>query len=324
MELLVFVGLVLVGAVIVGVIQGLAKNQKVSNFRNNISADYSVEDLFVSPNDLSFMGFNFNEETFFVGTELAQFNYDFDRIASVEVLENNSTINQTNRGSQILGAAIGGAAFGVAGAMVGGLTGSSRSNNRLKSLSINIIVDDPGAPIHKVSFFKSIEAKGSNPEAILATQARTELDRYHALLLNAMRIAERNAKRDKSDQPASAGEDTLGTLERLASLRDTNAITAEEYDELKTNTMKKAGAPSQSIGAHNPSPQLFTVILEDLGQKKIQVLQRMTELLPGMSLENAVATAKKLPAELQSGLTESQASRLQDSLAQLGARTSRT
>ena len=86
--------------------------------------------------DFSYISIDFGEEKITLGKAANdsirhddyESSYKFAQIAQVELISNEAVITSTNRGSQLLGAAVGGVAFGGLGAVVGGLSGSSRSS----------------------------------------------------------------------------------------------------------------------------------------------------------------------------------------------------
>ncbi|WP_417467436.1 ribosomal protein L7/L12 [Maricaulis sp.] len=322
MEFIWIIVAIFIVAIILGVASASGKITKLQEFKKSLTEKHPMDDVYVSSFDMTYLGFNFDLGTIYVGSEFAQYEYGFGRIATVEIAKNNSAMVQTNRGSQLLGAAVGGVMFGGAGALVGGLTGSSRSNDRLKSLSIKIIVDDPGAPNHSILFFESPEPKGSDPSGIIVTQSSKDIERFHALLLNAMRKATEQSTSAAPSSPENA-TDKLANLERLAALRDAGSISETEFKSLKTELLAKLDLTDEVATTASNDASTYTVYLDDAGSKKIMLLQRLVEIIPELTLEKAVARIKSLPTPLQSGVSESQASRIQDSLAALGARTRR-
>ena len=85
---------------------------------------------------------------------------DYSEIISVEMMVDKTsiqkTIQKTNRGSQLVGAAVGGAVFGKMGAAVGGLSGSKRSETRgsekVTKRSLVIFTSDMEMPSAEIQF----------------------------------------------------------------------------------------------------------------------------------------------------------------------------
>ena len=220
-----------VGAVWYGI--EMAKIQK--SISERLASDWPDAEFFVSSNDHSFIGVDFTAQTVILGKGDHETSYDFKRIAKVELVENGATLTQTNRGSQLLGAAVGGLALGGVGAIVGGLSGSSRSSDRIKHLFIRIVVDDTANPLHQVTFLDCrASKKGWDSNGFLAKSAIETANRFHALLINSMRRASEAAPQvERSEAPPNPTD----ALERLWALHTAGAISRDEYDRQKASVI---------------------------------------------------------------------------------------
>jgi hypothetical protein len=154
---------------------------------------YKTQQSYLSNDDLSFVGLNFDDRRIVIGSSGREGVYNFAQISGVEMVENNTTISQTNRGSQALGAAVGGLAFGGLGALVGGLSASSRSRGRLSGIVLKVIVDDNVHPVYSICFLRYFGKKGLDRNGVIAKQALSTAERFHAHVTNAMRRASRAA-----------------------------------------------------------------------------------------------------------------------------------
>lgn len=76
----------------------------------------------------------------------------FSEIISSELIIDSSTITSTSRGSQVAGGVIGGLALGGVGAIVGGLSGKTRSVENAKYMDIKLTLNSLSAPICKINF----------------------------------------------------------------------------------------------------------------------------------------------------------------------------
>lgn len=90
--------------------------------------------------------------------------FRFDELVAVEVVRDGMTIEKTNRGSQAMGAAVGGALLGPAGFLLGGLTGSKRHEGSIARLVLKITVNDLQRPIIDMVFLDK-KAKMKMPPA---------------------------------------------------------------------------------------------------------------------------------------------------------------
>lgn len=76
----------------------------------------------------------------------------FSDILSSEVIIDSHTVTSTSRGSQLTSAAAGGALFGNTGAVIGGLSGKTKSTEQVKNMDIKLTVNDLENPVCKINF----------------------------------------------------------------------------------------------------------------------------------------------------------------------------
>lgn len=90
----------------------------------------------------------------------------FKDIIEVKVTSNSTTVTSTSRGSQLGGAVVGGVLAGGAGAVIGGLSGKTKSIESIQKLSLEIVVNDISNPIVEIPFFKMkfAELKAGTPK----------------------------------------------------------------------------------------------------------------------------------------------------------------
>ena len=99
-------------------------------------------------------------------------------ILSSEVFEDGVTITKTARGSQIGGALIGGLALGGVGAIIGGLSGKTKSSDKVKRIDLRITVNRTNNPIHDINFMNVESKKGG----IIYNAAMEQARHWHGLL----------------------------------------------------------------------------------------------------------------------------------------------
>ena len=154
----------------------------------------------------NFIGFRFADDTVIYGTRKWDKILPASVVKAVEVRKDGATLTRTNRGSQLAGAALGGLALGGVGAIIGGLSGSSTSTERLKKLSLAFLIGDREKAVHEVPF-GIWPGKGIASTSFLATQAVIDMDRIraHALALSGARSADLEGP----DGETPAGEEYL-------------------------------------------------------------------------------------------------------------------
>lgn len=105
--------------------------------------------------------------------------YNFAELLAVEVIRDDSSVMKVNRGSQLTGAAVGGLLLGPAGMLLGGLSGSKRSEQKVRRLSLKIYSSNIVEPVAEV-FFLDNPAPGldvASAETIIQ-----DLDKWYARL----------------------------------------------------------------------------------------------------------------------------------------------
>jgi len=203
------------------------------NTRQSLLAQYKLDEMYISQEDSSLFGIKFDEEKIILGNVGREKIYSFAQIAAVEVVENGVTLNKTNRGSQLLGTVVGGLILGPLGAVIGGLSASSRSLGRIQQLALKIFVDDRQIPVFTILFFQSSNRKGENPGADRVSRAREQLDRIHAQIVNAMRQVQ---QRPVLNSPGTGASD----LKILWEMKQAGALTEEEFAVQKSRLLGQA------------------------------------------------------------------------------------
>jgi hypothetical protein len=117
--------------------------------------------------------------------------YGFDQLVAVDVERDGSAIQKTNRGSQIAGAAVGGVLLGPVGLLLGGLSGSKRSEEAVKRLALKLYTNDLHAPMTEIIFFQS--GSGVKANALPVREAARQLDEWYGRFQTVLR-AQQQAK----------------------------------------------------------------------------------------------------------------------------------
>lgn len=230
---IVAVGIFVV-VLVVGARQISKRDSAIVNLKQRIVSKYGINEIYLSSELQSLLGFNFGARRIILGSLNHEKQYDFAQIAGVEVIENGTTVTQTSRGSQLLGAAVGAVAFGPLGVVIGGLSGKSRSRGRVRGISLKVTVDDSVCPIYMICFLRCSSKEGLDPDSSLASSARQNVDRFHAHLINAMRQSQPNA----SVTPVLSGADEL---QKLWELKQAGILTADEFADQKARLLGLSG-----------------------------------------------------------------------------------
>lgn len=152
--------------------------------RNSLMQKYAADEFFISKHDKSFVAINHASRKVSLGANGLEKTYSFDQIGKIELIKNESILNTVNRDSQAAGALLGGALFGGAGAIIGGLSASSTSKETVNKLTLRITVDDTAQPYWDVLFFTAPSKNGISPDQEPVASAMKKLDRLNALFFN--------------------------------------------------------------------------------------------------------------------------------------------
>lgn len=184
---IVLVLLAIVGFFVFAVRKGVAQGKALASLRDGIASRYPGSQIHMPFSGKSVLAVDFGREKVVIATATNEDDIDFAKIVEIEIVENGTTIIQTDRASQLLTAAAGGVLFGGAGALVGGLTGTKQSQARLKELLLKLTIDDRAQPIRKYVFFESPFGNGQDPGSPLTKKFRDEAEHFHALIGKGMR-----------------------------------------------------------------------------------------------------------------------------------------
>jgi len=159
--------------------------------------------------------------------------FSYKDVLSSEIFVDGETYTQTVRTSQLGGALIGGLALGGVGAIIGGLSGKSKSSEKVKSIKLRVFVNEINSPLHEVNFLVIESKKGTT----LYNHAMENAQRAHASIGALIKQADREDKEKEAEQP-QVKNDNIPTsladeLSKLSELRDKGILTDKEFDKQK-------------------------------------------------------------------------------------------
>ena len=156
-------------------------------------------------------------------------------LLSSEVFEDGATITKTMRGSQIAGALIGNIAFGGVGAIIGGLSGKTKSTGTVSKIDLRLTINDTKQPIFDITFLN----KETEKDKPIYQQALQTARQCHGLVEVLIKRADMDDKLQAQSANAPMMQQTgqqmsvADELKKLSDLKDSGALTAEEYQQQK-------------------------------------------------------------------------------------------
>ncbi|MBB5022791.1 SHOCT domain-containing protein [Desulfurispira natronophila] len=155
-------------------------------------------------------------------------------VLTSEIFVDGETITKTARGSQLGGALIGGLALGGVGAIIGGLSGKTKSSEKVKRVDLRITVNDTKSPLHDLNF---MDFKGKK-DGIVYKSAMEQARHWHGLVAVLIKTADNEDERQERIEPSSNVESSTQTsladeLSKLSDLRDKGVLSEEEFSTQK-------------------------------------------------------------------------------------------
>ena len=152
--------------------------------------------------------------------------YNYSDIVDFELLEDGESVSSGGLGRAL----VGGALFGGAGAIVGGVTGKKKSKSICSSLKLKITLNNINAPVVYVNFIETDFKKSGILYKNIYKQAQECLS---VLQVICNQQQPDSVPLNKSD--FSVADEIL----KYKNLLDMGAITQEEFDEKKSELLRK-------------------------------------------------------------------------------------
>ena len=146
-------------------------------------ADFDAADVYVSSFNQAGVAMDRNRREILLASKDGLRSYPVESIISCEVLEDGVQLAYANRGSQLLGVAVGGALLGGVGAVIGGLSGSQRTMQRVESVVLRFKTGDFDNPVHDILLAQGAPEEGMGKSDALYRHAIEVAHRWHARTL---------------------------------------------------------------------------------------------------------------------------------------------
>lgn len=161
--------------------------------------------------------------------------YSYHDILKSEILTDGISVTSTNRGSQLGGALLGGLLAGGVGALIGGLSGSTTSQEKVKKVELNVIVNDSVNPIHKIAFLDS-ELSAYAKDSQEYKDGYNTAYHCHQLIGVLIRQADEEDKQKETSTRSNNSQGNLSVadeLRKLVQLKDEGIISGDEFEAQK-------------------------------------------------------------------------------------------
>lgn len=242
----VIVIIVIVFGVVGGVLQANS-NRKHEDERREVMTnalanvpDFKPSIKIVGVNSLYTVAFDDEQQKMLyligqIGQSPAVFNYE--DIISVQLLEDNHTVSEKSTGRTIGGALVGGVLAGGAGAIVGGLSGSSKNLNLHSSVKVKILLRNASTPSITIDCFNAmtmtVEGKPVKDGSMEYYTYKEGLDHANRIVDRVSVIIDAVDRANNTAMAQGPSASTADELAKLAALKEKGILTEEEFAEQK-------------------------------------------------------------------------------------------
>lgn len=176
----------------------------------------------------------------------------FDKIISVELLEDNTILSSKSLLRTVGGGVIGGALAGGAGAIVGGLSGNHKQEKTVSKVQVKIKLRDISNASLVIDCFDSRTMTTEGKSSIKPTSMEGYI--YKQGLEHATKICDMvsviiddvNHQPNNAPAEAASSASTINELEKLVALKEKGVLTDDEFQKMKASVLSSSTPVAQS------------------------------------------------------------------------------
>lgn len=125
---------------------------------NNILSKIPYTKKFKSIQDKNIITFNEEDKSIHIvkkdNDDYIVDKINYEDILQIEIIQDEESITQTSRGSQLAGTIVGGLALGGTGMIVGGLSGKKNHHTKVSNIGLQFVVNDTSNPVRRILFYE--------------------------------------------------------------------------------------------------------------------------------------------------------------------------
>jgi hypothetical protein len=156
-------------------------------------------------------------------------------ILESKIVEDGASVTETSRASQIGGAIVGGMIAGGVGAMIGGLSGKKTTNQTVKSLKLQFIMNSTANPTQEMTFIE--DPKGVSKESDYYKGVISNIQDWHNLISVLINKAAKEESEKMPAEPTQVNTEThvsaADEIRKSYELLKEGIITQEEFESQK-------------------------------------------------------------------------------------------
>lgn len=234
-------GIIVAGAVVIGVVM-ISENKKALEAEIQTIEDFTVTQKVFGCDGKSGIAFDDAKGAICLviheGGLVSKRVLQTSDLLAVELFEDGNSITKTVRSSQVGGALLGGLALGGVGAIIGGLSGKTKTSNKISAVDLRITVNDVSKPLHDVAFINFEVEKTSLVYKQAIQQARHWAGVLDVLIKRA--DASSNVPLARAAVPVHGSQSIADELKKLAELKDTGILSEAEFQQEKMRLLARA------------------------------------------------------------------------------------
>lgn len=185
---------------------------------------------------------NYNEKLVLI-TEQETTVFKYEEVIGVEIIEDGSTMSKKSTSRTIGGAIVGGVLAGGVGSIVGGLSGSSKQKNKVKTLFVKILLKDIEHPSVIVKCFESrtmtydmkesLKTEGDDQSNIYQ-QGKKDANDIKDLVTIVIDKVDSKVVNNQVEKPQLPSQSSVATeILKLNELKEKGIITESEFNDQK-------------------------------------------------------------------------------------------
>lgn len=159
--------------------------------------------------------------------------FSYKDIYESEILTDGNTYTKQSTGRTIGGLVIGGAVAGIAGAVVGGLSGKRKKVVNINKIDLKVTVNSTSKPVYVVNFFNPQLKKGGT---ITDKEAMRDAQHWHSLISVLIKRADKEEGIKEVESKSLENNKSISIpdeLIKLNELKEKGILTQEEFENQK-------------------------------------------------------------------------------------------